>query len=44
MTTCSILSVGRLKVCFGSRKVIQNLGFEVEAGDTLAIIGPNGAG
>jgi zinc transport system ATP-binding protein len=44
MTTRSILSVRGLKVHFGSRKVIQNLGFEVEAGDTLAIIGPNGAG
>jgi zinc transport system ATP-binding protein len=44
MMTHSILSVGGLEVHFGSRKVIQNLNFEVEAGDTLAIIGPNGAG
>jgi zinc transport system ATP-binding protein len=40
----SILSVRALNVHFGSRSVIQNLNFDVEAGDNLAVIGPNGAG
>ncbi|MGC9225365.1 MAG: metal ABC transporter ATP-binding protein [Terracidiphilus sp.] len=44
MTMGSILSVRALNIHFGSRSVIQNLNFEVDAGDNLAIIGPNGAG
>ncbi|MGA2989754.1 MAG: metal ABC transporter ATP-binding protein [Candidatus Korobacteraceae bacterium] len=44
MTTGSMLSVRALGINFGSRTVIQDLSFDVEAGDNLAIIGPNGAG
>jgi zinc transport system ATP-binding protein len=39
-----ILSVQNLKIAFGGRTVIQDLNFEVRAGEILAIIGPNGAG
>lgn len=42
--TTTILSVKDLSVAFGSRAVIQNVSFDVHAGDGLAIIGPNGAG
>jgi len=44
MSMDSILSVRDLQVKFGNRSVIQNLSFDVEAGDNLAIVGPNGAG
>ncbi|HVC90891.1 MAG TPA: metal ABC transporter ATP-binding protein [Acidobacteriaceae bacterium] len=44
MTTGSILSVRGLNIQFGSRSVIQNLSFDVDTGDNVAIIGPNGAG
>jgi zinc transport system ATP-binding protein len=39
-----ILSVSNLKVSFGSRTVIRGLSFEVQRGDCLAVIGPNGSG
>jgi zinc transport system ATP-binding protein len=39
-----LLSVKNLKVAFGTRVVIRNLNFEVNSGDSLAIIGPNGVG
>jgi zinc transport system ATP-binding protein len=39
-----ILSVKNLMVAFGSRVVLQNLNFELNSGDSLAIIGPNGSG
>lgn len=39
-----LLSVQNLTVRFGPRTVIQNLSFEVERGENLAIIGPNGSG
>lgn len=42
--TTTILSVKDLSVAFGSRAVIQDVSFDVHAGDGLAIIGPNGAG
>jgi zinc transport system ATP-binding protein len=44
MTTGNILSVRGLGVRFGNRSVLQNLSFDVDRGDNLAIIGPNGAG
>jgi len=44
LTTGIILSVQALKIQFGDRRVIQNLSFDVDEGDNVAIIGPNGAG
>ncbi len=40
----TILSVENLHVAFGSRIIIDGLTFSVNAGDSLAIIGPNGSG
>lgn len=42
--TATLLSAENLGIAFGSRTVIQELSFEINAGDCLAIIGPNGAG
>jgi zinc transport system ATP-binding protein len=39
-----ILSVRDLTIRFGNRTVIHHLNFEVNPGDNLAIIGPNGVG
>ncbi|MBZ5503313.1 MAG: metal ABC transporter ATP-binding protein [Acidobacteriia bacterium] len=39
-----LLSVTNLKIAFGSRVIIQDLSFEVQRGDCLAVIGPNGSG
>lgn len=39
-----ILEVKNLNIAFGSTKVLENVSFDVEKGDVLAIIGPNGAG
>jgi len=39
-----LLSVRDLHVAFGNRVVLDDLSFEVDSGDCLAIIGPNGAG
>ena len=38
------LEVSGLTVRFGERTILENLGFTVPAGSTLAVIGPNGAG
>jgi zinc transport system ATP-binding protein len=42
--TNPLLSVKHLKIAFGARPVIDDLSFEVQAGDCLAVIGPNGCG
>jgi zinc transport system ATP-binding protein len=39
-----ILEVKNLNVAFDDLRVIENLNFEVEKGDNLTIIGPNGSG
>jgi len=38
------LSVSDLQVSFGDDKVLENVSFEIEKGDLVAIVGPNGAG
>ncbi len=40
----SILTVKNIFKAYGSKKVLENVAFEVERGDRLAIIGPNGIG
>jgi len=44
MMTTKLLSVKGLSVAFGTRAIIQDVSFDVYAGDCLAVIGPNGAG
>ncbi len=39
-----ILEVKNLKVRYGEQSVLENISFDLEKGDTLAIIGPNGSG
>lgn len=38
------LEVSHLNKSFGKRKVIENLSFDVEEGEFVAIIGPSGSG
>ncbi len=40
----SVLLVQGLQKSFGGVQAVQNVGFEVAAGELLALIGPNGAG
>lgn len=40
----SILTVKNLSISYDSEFALENISFEVPAGDMLAIIGPNGAG
>jgi zinc transport system ATP-binding protein len=42
--TSSILNVNGLKIRFQDRRIINDLSFQVNSGDCLAIIGPNGCG
>jgi zinc transport system ATP-binding protein len=44
MLTSPVLQVRGLTVSFGTVPVLKDLGFEVVAGESLAIIGPTGAG
>lgn len=39
-----VLDVEELSIAFGTTEVVRNLSFRVEAGEALAIIGPNGSG
>ena len=39
-----ILSVKNLNVSLGGQNIIDDLSFDIEAGENLAIIGPNGSG
>ncbi len=39
-----ILNVSNLTVTEGGRTILENVGFSLERGRTLAVIGPNGAG
>jgi len=40
----SILSVKKLSVAFDEQPVLHHLSFELEKGESLAVIGPNGSG
>lgn len=44
MTNDVMLHVDHISLSFGGIKAIQNVNFEVQRGEILAIIGPNGAG
>jgi zinc transport system ATP-binding protein len=39
-----LLSITKLDVTFGNRRVIHDLSFQLHEGDCMAIIGPNGSG
>ena len=40
----SVVSVDRLALRFGERTLFEGLGFELEPGELLAVLGPNGTG
>lgn len=40
----TILNVQNLRVAFGRDSVLENLSFELQKGEVLAVLGPNGAG
>lgn len=40
----TVLQVSHLEVAFGERVVLKDISFNVEAGERLAIVGPNGCG
>ncbi len=40
----SILSVKELSVSLGDQTIIKNISFDLEQGESLAIVGPNGSG
>ena len=40
----ALLSVRRLAKAFGGVRAVDDVGFELAAGEMLALIGPNGAG
>lgn len=40
----SVLSVKNLYKAYGSKKVLENVSFEIERGERAAVIGPNGIG
>lgn len=39
-----MLKIQNLSVSYGSRRVLQDVSFDVQGGEVLALIGPNGAG
>ena len=39
-----MLKIENLSVSYGSRRVLQDVSFDVQGGEVLALIGPNGAG
>lgn len=43
-TNAPILSLKNISKNFGSLEILQNINFEINAGDTVGILGPSGAG
>ena len=43
-TTAPVLSVRNLSKSFGGIKAVQDVSFDVQAGEILGLIGPNGSG
>ena len=39
-----VIEVKKLNKSYGSTKVLDNLSFEVEKGEILGLLGPNGSG
>ncbi|MGB1756791.1 MAG: ATP-binding cassette domain-containing protein, partial [Pseudomonadales bacterium] len=44
MSACSTLSAQQLQKAFGSRRVVDDVSFHVDAGEVVGLLGPNGAG
>lgn len=44
MNTQAMIKIDQLKVAFGEKVVLENVSFDVQPGETLAIIGPSGTG
>lgn len=43
-TSTPLLSIENLTVAFGQSRVVENLSFTVEAGQTVAVVGESGSG
>lgn len=40
----NVLEVDKLSVCYGSKEIIKALSFQLSAGESLGVLGPNGVG
>jgi lincosamide and streptogramin A transport system ATP-binding/permease protein len=39
-----LISANNLSLSYGNRPILENLSFEINQGDRIAIVGPNGSG